>query len=325
MKDLTTFAGLANATTIGSLDSAGSSIDKIYAEAVIANEPTTILEEAGIIRVKKVPENTDTIDFPIFKNKLLTWTEIARSSNDNGIDPTLTALAAVEYRSVTPTVKTAALFIPDTVNLLEPANFQFYAVLGAADAKRKKEQDAIDTLGSAGTITNFFNRTAGGFSTTAVIAGSTLDPTDLMKAKTQLATGSNTYKADFVLMHPNQYEKLNSSAQFSTASTTAGTLMRKAVFDKDGNIIRFNGMDIYVSELLNQIGSGTDTGGSFTVTGHNVIVGVKGLAACRGEKEGLKVSTEDRRTLHGQYKVFDMNYKADSLVRDSVIVIRAAD
>lgn len=330
MKELTTFAGIANASTLGSLDSAGSSVDKIFAEAIVANEPTTILEEAGIIRVKKVsPESVDQIDFPIFKNKYLTWTTISRGTNDNGITPTNTSLAAVEYRAVTPTLKTAVLFIPDNVKLLDPANFEFYSVLGAADAKRKKEQDSINTMGSGTTQTNFSEiKTAGGYTNTIVSSGSTLDPTDLLAAQTALATsgtGSDPYKADFVLMHPEQYEQMNSNAQFSDASTTAGTLMRKAVFDKDGNIVRFAGMDIYVSELMWDVGSATDTTGSFGAAGHMVVVGVKGLACCRGEKEGLIVHTQDERVLHGQYKIFDMEYDVDNLVRESIALIRAAD
>ncbi|KKL14491.1 hypothetical protein LCGC14_2515130, partial [marine sediment metagenome] len=66
MKDITQFADVVgNPSTLGSLDPYGSTVDLIFAEAVVANEPTTILEEAGIIRVKTVPAEVDKLSFPI--------------------------------------------------------------------------------------------------------------------------------------------------------------------------------------------------------------------------------------------------------------------
>ena len=332
MRDITKFASLAGDPSglNSALDAPGSSQDRIFAEAIMANEPTSILEEAGIITVRTLPPEVDEIAFPLVRNTQLTWYEIDDRGKSAyvGSDIQSTALNQVVYKVVRPTVKSAVIFLPDTVSLLNKADFDLFAKLGAVDAKRRKEQDACDLLGSESNFTQIYS--AGGFvSLGSINAGSTLDPRDLTKAKRLLATGSDINVPDFVLMHPNQYEQLNTHGDFAPGASTNGAMLRKARFDDDGNIVRFDGMDIYVTELLPSVGSTSltadQTNDAWTVVGHPVIVGCKGKAVGRGEHFGIKVSTEDNRRFHGQWKIFDMSYANTILMEESLVYIRAAD
>lgn len=322
MKEITHFDGpiAANVSNLGSLDPTGSSIDKVFAEAIMANKPTSILEEAGIITVKVAEPEKDIVSFPIIRNTQLTWSKIGRGTNDTGSDLGASKLNAVEYKEVTPTGKTANIFIPDNVSLLNKVDFATYSLIGATDAQRQKEEEGIGSLmteASVGTV-----KVAGGYtaSTGSISAGSTLDPLDLVYAKRDLSTGSDINKPDFVLMHPNQYAQLNTHADFAPGATTNGAMMRKAKFDENGDIVRFDGMDIYVSELVP-----AQSGGYYAVAGHPVIVGKKGICLGRGEHHGIKVSTEDSRRRHGQWKIFDMSYDYTVLVKESLVLLRAAD
>ena len=334
MKDITKFAGTTYVvgTVSGlnsTLDSVGSSQDMIFAEAIVANEPTSILEEAGIITVRQAPPEVDEVSFPIVRNTQLTWSTIDDRSTSANVGSAITssALSAVVYKVVRPTVKSATIFLPDSVSLLNKTDFDLFAKLGAVDAKRAKEEEACDLLGSRGGYSNVY--TAGGFGTGSVIAGSTLDPRDLTRAKRLLSTGSNLSVPDFVLMYPTQYEHLNTHGDFAPGASTNGAMLRKARFDDDGNIVRFDGMDIYVTELLPTVGSATlsaeQTDNLCTVTCHPVVVGTKGKAVGRGEHFGIRVSTEDSRRMHGQFKIFDVSYANTILVEESLVWVRASD
>jgi len=327
MKELTQFYSdvtpQASVSNLGSLDPVGSSIDKIFADAIIANKPTSILEENGIIVVKNPGVGTDKVSFPIIRNTQLTWNTIGRGTNDSGTDLGVSLLNQVEYMEVTPTIKTANIFIPDNVSLLNKVDFDMYAQIGATDAQRKKEEDALSLLGTeagVGTV-----KVAGGYSasTGSVGAGSTLDPMDLVKMKRDMSTGSNINKPDFVLVYPNQYAQLNTHSDFAPGATTNGAILRKAKFDENGDIVRFDGMDIYVTELITGYSAGTPA--YYAVAGHPAIVGKKGLTIGRGEHTGIVVNTQDNRVLHGQYKVFDMSYDNTILVKEAVGLIRCAD
>jgi len=333
MKDITKFASMAGTVSglNSTLDSVGSSQDKIFADAIIANEPTSILEEAGIITVRQVPPGTDEVSFPLVRNTQLTWYEIDDRSASAyvGSDISASALNAVVYEVVRPTVKSSVIFLPDTVSLLNKTDFDLFAKLGAVDAKRKKEEDGCDLLGSEGGFTQQY--TAGGFTATgSLTSGSTLDPKDLTQAKALLATGSDINVPDFVLMHPTQYEQINTHGDFAPGTSTNGAMLRKARFDDDGNIVRFDGMDIYVTELLPTLGSPGLTNNEQAdayygsgLYGHSVLVGSKGKAVGRGEHFGIKVSTEDSRRFHGQWKIFDISYANAILMKESLVYIRA--
>lgn len=333
MKEITKFGGVTgDPTRIGSLDTGGSAIDAIFAAAVVANEPTTVLEEAGIIRVVKIPEGVDEAKFPIVRNTQLTWTTLTRDTTGGaGSDNSAQALNEVEFRRIRPEVRTANIFLPDNVSLLNQVSFDLYAQICATDAKRKKEFDGLATLASESLrdTKNVFS--AGGFVNVGSIdTGSTLDPLDLLKAKRELMMGSDPIFADFVLMHPVQYVQLNTHADFALGATSGvGNPENKARRDENGDIMRFDGMDIYVTELMPSVGStslsANITSDAWTASGHPVIVGQKGLAIGRGEHHGIKVMTEDSRRRHGQWKVVDMSYEHDYLVNESLLYLRAAD
>ena len=329
MKDISKFANITGTASglINALDAQGSSVDLIFADAIVAMEPTTVLEEAGIVVVKAVADPVDKISFPIVRNTQLTWSTIdgraaASSGSALGSDVTASALRSVEYKEVRPVVKSAAIFLPDSVSLLNKADFNMFAQLAAVDAKRKKEYDALYLLTTESEHVNKYS--ANGFvSNGSAVAGSVLTPADLLAAKRLLASGSDPAVPDFVLTHPIQYEDLIGAAAFAPGATSPGAMMRKAVWDNDGNLVRFNGMDIYVTEVLPAVTGSATT--SYPADGHPAIVGRKGWAIGRGEKQGITVYSQDDRIRHGVFKIIDMAYDHTILVKESMVLIRCGD
>lgn len=337
MKEIEKFAdvvgtpsGLKNA-----LDIPGSSQDVVFAEAIIANEPTSILEENGIITVQRVPAGVDEIAFPVVRNTQFTWRNIdgRNTTNSLGSDLGATKLNSVEYVKVRPTIQTANIFLPDEVSLLNKVNFDLYARLGAVEAKRKKEEAGLETLtGTTASVvitavetglTNQVYAANGFIKNGSVTTGSTLTPNDLINAKRVLSTGSDINVPDFVIMHPEQYHQINTHSDFAPGATQRGAMLRKAKFNEDGDLVRFDGMDIFVSELVpTVVGSATT---AYPVAGHPVVVSSRGKAVCRGEHMGIRVSTEDSRRRHGQWKIFDISYANSILVKEAIILLRASD
>jgi len=335
MKDISLFGDPATGgTPTGSLDVGGSTVDKFFAEAIVANMPTSVLEEAGIIRVVTIAPETEKVSVPVVRNTELTWTEIKRNQSgtagtDVGSELDASKLNEVHYKEAFVTTKTSSIFLPDTVSLLNKTNFNLYADVAARDAKRKMEEDGIGSLMSYTAYTQGATAfVAGGFSTGSVGTGSTLDPFDLIKAARNMATGSptgmNPVTPDYVLLHPNQYAQLNTHSDFAPGITSPGAMMRKAKFDEDGNIVRFNGLDLFVSEHVPAIGSGTRV--EQVVAGHDVAVGKKGLTIARGQHQGIVVSSQDDRRRHGQWKILDIDYAyTNILTPESNYLLLAAD
>ncbi len=311
-------SGLRNA-----LDADGSSLDVIFADAIVAMEPTTVLEEAGIITVRQTPVVNDRLSFPIVRNTQLTWVTIdPRASNELGSNESATALNRVEYKIVQPTMKTANIFLPESVSLLNKVDFDMFTQIIAVDAKRKKEADALSTLTTEASLTLKYS--AGGFvSNGSVTTGSTLALTDMLAAKRLLKTGSDPVRADFALMHSIQYEQINKTAQLAPGATSPGAMDRKVRFNEIGDIVNFNGLDIYETELMPAVTGSATT--AYPVNGHPVVIGKKGWAIGRGERMGMRISTEVRPTLHGQFKVVDMEYDHTVLVKESIVLLRASD
>jgi len=340
MKDISLFGDTATGgTPTGSLDVGGSTVDKYFAEAIIANKPTSVLEEAGIIRVIKVGDEQEKVSFPVVRHTHLTWNEVKRnldsstSGTDVGSEYDATTLKEVHYKEAFISTKSASIFLPDTVSLLNKTNFNLYAEVAARDAQRKKEEDGLGSLmdDSAYSEGNTLF-TCGGFTSGTTVgsvgAGSTLDPLDLIKAKRNMATGSptgsNINVPDFVLMHPNQYAQLNVHDDFAPGTTSPGAMMRKAKFDEDGNIVRFDGMDLFVSELVPA--EAAVATGFWATAGHPVLVGKRGLTIGRGEHYGVRVFTEDDRRRHGVWKIIDIDYAyTDILVPEANFLLRAVD
>ncbi len=326
MKDFTQFGNVVGVTSglSNALDSVGSSIDKVFAEAILAYEPKTVLEEQGIITVRSTPAQVDTVSFPVVRNTRFTWNTLdPRSSANQGSELSAQALNRVEYLEVRPVMKTAHVFLPDGVDLLNKVNFDTHSQMLARDAKRQKEADALTTLTTEANLLYIY--TAGGAFTSngSVTTGSTLGPQDLLAAKTLLVTGSDPVVPDFVLVHPAQYEQLNKHKDFSPGATTPGAMMRKAQFNADGDIVRFDGMDIYWTDLMPAVTGSATT--AYPVNGHPVIVGKKGWAIARGEKSGITINTQDSRVSHGVWKIVDMWYANTVLVKESIVLLRASD
>jgi hypothetical protein len=329
MKDISQFANITGAASglINALDAVGSSVDLIFADAIVAMEPTTVLEEAGIIVIKAVPDPVDKISFPIVRNTQLTWHTIdgraaANAGSALGSDISASAMRSVVYKETRPTVKSAAIFLPDSVSLLDKVDFNLFAQLAAVDAKRKKEYDALVLLTTESEHTNIY-RAYNFASAGSEGAGSTITPENIVSAKRLLSTGSDPSVPDFCLVHPIQYEDLISNADFAPGATSPGAMMRKAVWDNDGNLVRFNGVDIYVTELLPGVTGSVTT--CYVTDGHPAIIGKKGWAIGRGEKQGITVSSVDDRIRHGTFKVIDMCYDQTLLVKESMVLLRCAD
>ncbi len=303
------------------VDSAGATVDTIYAEAVLANAPTTVVKEKGLLMTKDVPGQTDAVTFPIFDNFNLSWTNISGTGSDLGSEIETTQGVAGKWKKITPVGYSAALFVTDEVDLTtNKADFELYARLGGVAVSRKIDQDSIqDGIFNAVSESGSNVYSAGGFTAEgSVDAGSTLTPSDISKAKTLLATGSNVYHPDVILVHPNQYNQLVMHQDFSHNSNTAA--LKKAVF-KDGQLIAYDGMEIVTTELIN-----AGSGDAYTVAGHPVGIFTRSLSGALATKNAaFRVTTEDSRLRHGKYKIFDIRFKADVLIPESIVIMRCAD
>lgn len=334
MKDITQFANVVGVPSDvkGVLDPQGSTQDWLLAEAVVANEPTSILVQEGVVLVQKLPADVDEARFPILRNKELTWSTLDwravnnSSTNPFGSDIAANSLATIEYRRIRPTTKTANIFLPDGVSLVNKVSFDTYVKLFATDGMRQKERDALlKIMATAANVATFTQTYAAGgmVSGGSIAAGSQVTPLDIVKAKRILQTGSNTHTPDFVLVHPQQYQHLNTHADFAPGATARGAMLRKAKFNEDGAIVRFDGMDILVSEQVIAGSVAADT--AFPVAGHWVLVGTRGKCGARAEHYGVRISSEDHRRYHGTFKIIDMDYEHDILVDEANILVRAAD
>lgn len=304
------------------VDAQGSTADSIYADAVLSNMPTLVVKEKGLLMTKDVPGQVDSVVFPIFTNMDLTWTNISGTGSDLGSEVTATQGTAATFKKVTPVMYTSAIFVTDAVDLtVNKADFELYSRIGGVAVQKKIDQDSItDGILAAETLSGSNVYAAGGFTANGSInAGSTICPADLSNAKRLLSTGSNIYPPNVVLMHPNQYNQLVMHQDFSPNANSAA--IRKAGFDNTGKLVSYDGMEIVVSELVN-----AGSTGPFAVAGHPVAVFTKGMSGAMATKNAaFKVTTDDRRLNHGKYKIFDIMFKADVLIPQSIVIIRAAD
>ena len=330
MKQITQFANVVGAPNdVITLDPQGSSQDWMMAEAVVANEPTSVLVEQGIVKVYKAPKDVDEVRVPIGRNKQLTWSTLdwRAASTVVGSDVSAQALAILEYRKMRPVGKTANIFLPYGIDLINKIDYDYYVKMLATDAARQKEADALSVImGTSANVETFTQKyAAGGFiSGGSVITGSTLTPNDLLKAKELLTTGSNVNHADFVLVHPKQFRQLNSHADFAPGATARGAMMRKARFsERTGDLVAFEGMDIVVSELVPAGSVAANT--AFVNAGHWALVGTRGLCGARAEHLGMTIKSMDHPLFHGTFKIVDMDYAHDILVDEAQVLLRCAD
>lgn len=334
MKTITQFADVIGVPSdnVGVLDPQGSTQDFMFAQAIVANEPSSVLTEERIVTVQQIPAEVDEARFPIARNKQFTWTTLdwraANNSSTNpfGSDIAANAFATIEFRKVRPVVKTANVFLPDGLSLVNKVNFDLLVKLFATEAARQKEADAMSKImGTSANVETFTQKysASGMVSGGSVNTGSILTPNDLLKAKTTLMTGSNTHKPDFVLVHPIQYRQLNTHSDFAPGATARGAMLRKAKFNEDGDIVKFDGMDVIVSELVPAGSVAANT--AFVAAGHWALVGTRDKCGARGEHYGMKIYSEDNRRFHGNFKIVDMSYAHDILVDEANLLIRCTD
>jgi len=316
---------IANPTTRSTVDAnyvagdVGSTQDSIFAEAVKAMMPTLVVDKYNLALVKEVPDQVDTVTFPILKNFDLTWVNLSGPGSDTGSDITMTAGPATTFKRLTPVLYGAGMFITDQIDLLtNKHDFRTFAERAATAAARKMDQDFLATLAEEPSdLSRVY--VAGGMSGSlgSVGAGSTLAPSDLSEAKAILSTGSDPYVPDTVVMHPRTY---NNFVQSSELRGDTYRVTSKADIS-DGEIIRYDGMDIVVSELMP-----AGTGGYYDSSGHPAVVYNRKIGMGLAKKSaGFRTTIVDDRIKHGKYILIDMMYDVKKLVEDSILIIRSAD
>ena len=309
------------------IDSAGSTVDTIFADAIMASLPTLVIDQYNLLMVKEVPDQHDSVTFPVLQNFDLTWTNLSGTGSDLGSEVEVTAAPATTFRKITPLVQSAAIFIHDMVDIqTNKHDFNLYANLAAVNVSKKIDQDGINDgiFNVVQTAGSREIRVAGGYATGSILTGSTLGPDDLSDCKATMSTGSNIYMPDTVLMHPTQYNQLVQSSDFQSQLYRVSG---KATF-KEGELTKYDGLTIVVTELVNNgaTGFGTTEGGYYAVAGHPVAVYSKRVAGCLAKKSSaFRVSTVDSRLKHGKYKIFDIAFTADVLVPEAISILRAAD
>ncbi len=329
-------ANVPNLTQRSTVDAAGSSIDTIFAEAVLQSMPTLVVEQFNLMQVKEWDGQEDSVTFPVHKNFDLDWTNLSGTGSDTGSDLAITATNATTWRKITPILYGAGLFIHDMVDIsVNKHNFDQYASRGGIAVQRFVDQTAI-TDGLLGiedawaTGSNLYvaGGTSNNLTTGSISTASLLTPKNLIEGRKILRTGSDIYAADAVLMHPNQYYQLIVHTDFSE---TQSSEVRKFATWENGVLVKFDQMDVVVTELV-------PTGdvqaaafkGYYTVGGNNigrpVVILSKGITAALAKKSaGFAVHTVDDRLKHGSYKLFDVMFKSEPLVPESGVIIRCSD
>jgi len=328
MKQIGRFAEKANNPTMrDSVDPNGSTVDTIFADAILASMPSIVMEKHNLALMKDAAGKADSVTFPVFTNFDLTWNNLTESgSANNGSVISLTAGGTPTFMKATPVLYSAGIFVADVVDLtVNKADFETYSKLAAQQVARKTEQVFFAEMNTMDLDSAAGSYAAGGFTANGSIsAASTITPTDLSEAKRSLTTGSDIYVPDVIVMHPNQYSHLMLHQDFSLTNATGAH--RKGTW-ADGNLVKYDGMDIVVSEqVTGKIETQSDTGSAWPVAGHPVYVFKKGLSAgFATKKEAFKVSTVDDRIRHGKFKVFDIMIASQVLVPASIVVLRCAD
>ena len=306
MDELSKFAH--SYTTAGSLDAGDSTVDRIFAEAMIIAQPVAPLEEKGVIEVRDVGPNTDKVVFTVIPESTFNWRDIDPRGSEAVSAGSLQKITAPTFTEATPITKSATIFIHDNINLVNPVDFKKIAVIAGNQIKQKKILDAVTELT---TISNYTVSTSlrngNGFTTYGAVASDdTLVPNDLTSAKNDLKSQTTPIIPDVCLAHTYQKTQLENNANFSPGQTTNANY-KKANFDSDGSLIGFDGMEII--ELITAEYA-TITAGSFNSTnGHFAIIGKKDLMLGRGENN-RKNTVEDFRNpeQHGIRRTLNVNF-----------------
>lgn len=311
--------------TAGSLDSGSATSDRIFAEAIIIAQPVAPLEEKGIIEVKDVGPNTDICVFTVIPESTWTWRTVDTRASESVSAGSLQAMTAPVFKTVTPTTKSATIFIHDNVNLVNPVDFQKIAMVAANQVKKKKIADGLAALVLLTSYTVGTSvKNGNGYTTYGTVASDdTLTPNDLVSAKNDLKSQTTPIVPDACIVHTKQKNELENHANFSPGQTTNSNY-KKAKFDVDGHLAYFDGMEVI--EVL-EAEFPIITAGSFSgQNGHYAIIGRKDLLLGRGENN-RKNSVEDFRNPeeHGVRRTLNVNYDYVVKFPDGVRLIACVD
>lgn len=323
MDELSKFAD--SYTTAGSLDSGDSTVDRIFAEAMIIAQPTAPLEEKGVIEVMDTGANTDKVVFTVIPESTFTWRTVDTRGSELVSGGSLQKIAAPTFAEAQPTTKSATIFIHDNINLVNPVDFKKIAIIAGNQVKQKKILDGVTELTTLANYTVSTSvKNANGYTTYGAVASDdTLTPNDLVSAKNDLKGQTSPIVPDVCLVHTKQLNQLENNANFSPGQTTNANF-KKAKFDENGHLIEFDGMEII--ELL-EAEYAQITSGSFTSNnGHYAIVGKKDLMLGRGENN-RKNTVEDFRNPeeHGVRRTLNVNFDYVLKYPDGIRLIAATD
>jgi len=123
------------------------------------------------------------------------------------------------------------------------------------------------------------------------------------------------------LMATEQLSDLETHGDFSPGQSSNANF-KKAVFDENGTLTRFDGMEIVEAIQMPQI----TTGYFASSSGHFCYVGKKGLLLGRGENTKLnKVETFRDPKQHGTELTLDVSYKHGILYSKAIRAIACSD
>lgn len=331
---------LSNETDAASLDASSDTISRKFTELVRLVRPQTNLVETGIVRVQDVEPNTDYAIFTTQLQQAFTWTEFDLRGSEISIlaagSATFQSYTAPSYLTVQPTTKTSTLFIHDNVSLVNPVRMAEIMAQVTEEIAMAKELNAYTIMGSAGLYTGSVSifqasgytalatvaAASGGQSGSYVTTGSVLIPSDLVAAKKDLKTsGNRKIKPNVVLLATEQLSDLETHADFSPGQTSNANF-KKAVYDENGKLIRFDGMDLVESQEMPTL----DDGHFASADGHYCFVGQKNLMCARGEHSAKnKVETFRDPKNHGTELTMDVSYAHGLLYPKAMRLIACAD
>jgi len=216
-------------------------------------------------------------------------------------------------KSFTTTIAIMAQSMEEVKSAKEAAAYTILATTGSytASVSIKQASGYTDLLTSSVGVSGSY-----------VTSGSVLTPSDLVKAKKDLKTsGTRKIIPDVVLMATEQLSDLETHADFSPGQTSNANF-KKAVFDENGTLTRFDGMEIVEAIQMPQI----TTGYFASSSGHFCYVGKKGLLLGRGENTKLnKVETFRDPKQHGTELTLDVSYKHGILYSKAIRAIACSD
>ncbi|MCP3684473.1 MAG: hypothetical protein GY861_17550 [bacterium] len=312
-------------TTAGSLDSGDSTVDRIFAEAMIIAQPVAPLEEKGVIEIKDTGANTDKVVFTVIPESTFTWRTVDARGSEVVTAGSLQQISAPTFTEVTPTTKSATIFIFDNINLVNPVDFKKIAEIAGNQIKQKKITDGLTELTTAGNYTASTSiRNGNGFTTFGAVASDdTLVPNDLVSAKNDLKGQTSPIVPDVCIAHTKQLNQLENSADFSPGQSSNSNF-KKAKFDADGHLAWFDGMEM-IEALEAEMAQ--KTSGSFnSQNGHFAIIGKRDLMLGRGENN-RKNTVEDFRNpeQHGVRRTLNVNFDYVIKFPDGIRLIACVD